>query len=395
MLLARTRPPSIHPHPILTTHLEGTSASAAHHSTASGIRLNHIQVIGTHNSYHREISLSERTAFEKFLPSPEDYYYSHSSLPNQLEHQSVRSFELDLHSDENGGLYYPPLIWTLSNLTNSTTPFDGEILKKPGIKVFHVTDADPNSVCHTFVDCLTQLKAWSDANKNHVPILIDLELKTDAPACAIGGVCPGEATNWTLSRLLNVDAEILSVLPRSQLLVPDDVRQADLTLEESVLQHGWPLLDSVRGKFMFYFDNDPKPNVTTDPRNLYTSSGHEYLQNRTVFTNALEGSPDCAFIKHNEPTGADLIEIQRMVKKGYIVRTRADVPLDTVLGKNTTMRDSAFESGAQIVSTDYPVYGMSARWDWDYAVQLKGGRVARCNPVTAPKGCRDGGLVCD
>ncbi|KAF2795739.1 hypothetical protein K505DRAFT_359899 [Melanomma pulvis-pyrius CBS 109.77] len=370
---------------------QGTSA-AAHHSTASGIHLNHIQVIGTHNSYHREISLSERTAFEKFLPSPEDYYYSHSSLSNQLEHQSVRSLELDLHSDEKGGLYYPPLIWTLSNLTSSTTPFDGEILKKPGIKVFHVTDADPNSVCHTVVDCLTQLKAWSDANTNHVPILIDLELKTDAPACAIGGVCPGEATNWTLSRLLNVDAEILSVLPRSQLLVPDDVRHADLTLEESVLQHGWPLLDSVRGKFMFYFDNDPKPNVTTDPRNLYTSSGHESLQNRTVFTNALEGSPDCAFIKHNEPTGADLTEIQRLVKKGYIVRTRADVPLDMVLSKNTTMRDSAFKSGAQIVSTDYPVYGMSARWDWDYAVQLEEGRVARCNPVTAPKRCRDGRL---
>jgi hypothetical protein len=313
-------------------------------------------------------------------------------LPNQLQHQQVRSFELDLHSDEKGGLYYPPLIWTLSNLTANATPFDGEILKKPGIKVFHVTDADPNAVCHTFIDCLTQLKSWSDANRNHVPILIDLELKTDAPFCALGGVCPGEATNWTLPRLLNVDAEILSVFPTSQLIRPDDVRHGKLTLEQSVLEKGWPLLDSVRGKFMFYFDNDPKANITTDPRNLYKSGGHESLQNRTVFTNALEGSPDCAFIKHNEPTGADLAEIQRLVKKGYFVRTRADVPLDTVLSKNTTMRDSAFKSGAQIVSTDYPVYGMSARWDWDYVVSLGDGKVARCNPVTAPKGCRDGKL---
>jgi hypothetical protein len=367
------------------------SATATDHIN-SGIRLNHIQVIGTHNSYHREISLSERAFFEKYIPSPEDYYYSHSSLSNQLQHQQVRSFELDLHSDERGGLYYPPLIWTLSNLTANATPFDGEILKKPGIKVFHVTDADPNAVCHTFIDCLAQLKAWSDANKNHVPILIDLELKTDAPFCELGGVCPGEATNWTLPRLLNVDAEILSVFPTSQLIRPDDVRHGKLTLEQSVLEKGWPLLDSVRGKFMFYFDNDPKANITTDPRNLYKSGGHESLQNRTVFTNALEGSPDCAFIKHNEPTGADLAEIQRLVKKGYIVRTRADVPLDTVLSKNTTMRDSAFKSGAQIVSTDYPVYGMSARWDWDYVVSLGNGKVARCNPVTAPKGCQDAKL---
>jgi hypothetical protein len=351
--------------------------------------MNQIQVIGTHNSYHREISPSERTIFEKYVPSPEDYYYSHASLANQLSYQSVRSLELDLHSDEEGGLYYPPLIWTLSNLTNATAPFDGDILKKPGLKVFHVTDFDPNAVCHTFIDCLTQLKEWSDANPIHIPILIDLELKTDAPACEIGGVCPGEATNWTLPRLLNVDKEIRSVLPATQLITPDDVRQDNMTLEETVLNVGWPKLDDVRGRFMFFFDNDPKPNVTTDIRNLYTANGHESLQGRTVFTNALEGSPDCAFIKHNEPTGADLVEIQRLVRKGYIVRTRADVPLDTLLQRNTTMRDSAFDSGAQVVSTDWPIYGMSARYDWDYVARLEGGRVARCNPVIAPEGCVD------
>jgi hypothetical protein len=350
--------------------------------------MNQIQVIGTHNSYHREISLSERAVFEKYVPSPEDYYYSHSSLTNQLEHQSVRSFELDLHSDEKGGLYYPPLIWTLSNLSDpATTPFDGAVLKKPGIKIFHVTDFDPNAVCHTFIDCLTELKKWSDANRNHVSILIDLELKNDAPACAIGGVCSGEATNWTLPRLLNVDREILSVFPKKQLIRPDDIRRGKLTLEKSVLEDGWLTLDEARGRFMFYFDNDPKPEEASDPRRLYTSDGHESLQGRTVFTNALEGSPDCAFIKHNTPTGGDLAEIQRLVKKGYIVRTRADVPLDTVLSKNTTMRESAFQSGAQIVSTDYPAYGMSARWDWDYAVQLDSQKPARCNPVVAPRGC--------
>lgn len=351
--------------------------------------MNHIQVIGTHNSYHRQPSLAELSVFEKYIPSPQDYYYSHASLPNQLSHQGIRSLELDLHSDEHGGLYYPPLIWTLSNLTNASTPFDGSVFKKPGIKVFHVTDFDPDSVCHTFIDCLTQLKTWSDSNKHHVPIIIDLELKTEAPACAAGGVCPGEATNWTLPRLLNVDKEILSVFPKSQLIRPDDVRQGNLTLEQSVLEKGWPLLSSSRGKFMFFFDNDPKPEDPNSPRELYKSEGHTSLQNRTVFTNALEGSADCAVIKHNEPRGNDTAEIQRLVKKGYIVRTRADVPLETVLQKSTEMRDRALESGAQIVSTDWPSWGMTARWGWDYVVQLDKGRVARCNPVNAPKGCKD------
>ena len=354
--------------------------------------MNHIQVIGTHNSYHREVSLAERAVFEEYIPSPEDYYYSHATLDNQLEHQAVRSFELDLHSDEKGGLYYPPLIWTLSNLTNATTPYDGSVLLKPGIKVFHVTDFDPDSVCHTFKDCLTQLKNWSDANENHVPIIIDLELKTDAPACSAGGVCPGEATNWTLPRILNVDTEILSVFPKKQLIRPDDVRQGNLTLEQSVLQNGWPLLSDARGRFMFFFDNDPKPTDPNSPRELYKSGGHESLQNRTVFTNSLEGSTDGAVIKSNEPRGNMTAEIQRLVKKGYIVRTRSDVPLDTVLNRTTEMRDSAFSSGAHIVSTDFPSWGMSARWGWDYVAQLKDGRVARCNPVNAPEGCKDSKL---
>lgn len=71
------------------------------------------------------------------------------------------------------------------------------------------------------------------------------------------------------------------------------------------------------------------------------------------------------------------------------MRTRADEPITTIINRNLTMREDAFASAAQIVSTDWPAYGMSARWDRDYAVQLGKGRVARCNPVSAPMWCRD------
>jgi hypothetical protein len=349
------------------------------------LRLNHIQVVGTHNSYHREISLDERIVFEKYVPDHQNFYYSHSSWADQFDHQQVRSGEIDLHSDTKGGIYSFPLIWKLSNLTESTAPFDNSVMKQPGLKVFHVTDLDTNAICHTFVECLQQLKAWSDANPNHLPLTFDLELKSDAFTCAFGGVCEDEASNWTLERILNVDKEIQSVLPRQKLIVPDDVRKPGLTLEESILQHGWPSLKSTRGKFMFYFDNDPS-NTTSDIRTLYRSEGHDSLENRTVFTNAIEGDADCAVIKHNQP---DVEEIHRLVKKGYLVRTRADDPIKTIIDRNTTMRDLAFESGAQIVSTDYPAYGLSTRWDRDYAVQLDKGMVARCNPVTAPKSCKN------
>lgn len=346
--------------------------------------MNQIQVVGTHNSYHREINRSERDVFEKYVPGAENLYYSHSSWANQLDHQSVRSFEIDLHSDTKGGIYAFPLIWKLSNLTNETAPFYDPNMSKPGLKVFHITDLDTNSICHTFVECLSQLKKWSDANPKHLPLTLDLELKTDALACAAGGTCDDEASKWTIERILNIDEEIRSIFPPEKLIVPDDIRRPGMTLEQSVLNHGWPTLKQARGKFMFYFDNDPDSDANIRP--LYRSNGHESLQNRTVFTNSVEGDDDAAFIKYNSP---NVTEIQRLVRKGYLVRTRADEPISTVLSKNTTMRDDAFGSAAQIVSTDFPQYGMSTRWDWDYAVQLPGGLVARCNPVTAPKWCRD------
>ncbi len=352
--------------------------------------MNHIQVVGTHNSYHREITLAERKVFEQYVPDFEEYYYSQAELPNQLSYQYVRSLELDLHSDVNGGLYYPPLIWKLSNLTAATDPFDGNILKKPGIKVFHITDVDTDAVCHTLVDCLTELKTWSDANPTHVPILIDLELKTDIPACGLGGVCADEAKNWTLPRILNVDAEILSVLNTSKLIRPDDIRVGDLTLEQSILQYGWPRLDDVRGRFMFYFDNDPTPADPNSPRELYIKDAPS-LQNRTVFTNSIEGQPDCAFIKMNDPTGNNTAAIQQMVQKNYIVRTMADASLAAIRNSSEQV-SQAFNSGAQIVSTNYPSFGMSARWGFDYVVTLGEGRYARCNPVNAPATCQDGQL---
>ncbi|KAK4501356.1 hypothetical protein PRZ48_007164 [Zasmidium cellare] len=375
--------------PVIATHgflIQSVSGHFWRHSHGKGdeLRMNQIQVVGTHNSYHREISKSERTIFEKYVPGPENYYYSHSKWTDQLDHQSVRSFEIDLHSDTQGGLYAYPAIWKLSNLTNETAPFHDPNMLKPGLKVFHITDVDTNAICHTFMECLVQLKQWSDAHPRHLPLTFDLELKNDALGCGFHGVCSEEASNWTLPRILEVDREIRSILPPNKLIVPDDIRKPGLTLEQSVLQHGWPTLKQARGKFMFYFDNDPDSDIHL--RDKYRADGHESLQNRTVFTNAVEGDADCAFIKHNSP---DVKDIQRLIKKGYFVRTRADEPITTIVAKNTTMRDQAFESAAQIVSTDYPQYGMSTRWDWDYAVQLDGGKIARCNPVTAPKWCRD------
>jgi hypothetical protein len=37
-------------------------------------------------------------------------------------------------------------------------------MNKPGIKVLHEEDVDYHTNCLTFVDCLKQVKDWSDEN---------------------------------------------------------------------------------------------------------------------------------------------------------------------------------------------------------------------------------------
>jgi hypothetical protein len=53
---------------------------------------------------------------------------------------------------------------------------------------------------------------------------------------------------------------------------------------------------------------------------------------------------------------------------------------------NTAVRDAMFASGAQLLSTDYPI-NEPARWDGHFVVSLPGNASARCNPVNAQTAC--------
>jgi hypothetical protein len=90
--------------------------------------------------------------------------------------------------------------------------------------------------------------------------------------------------------------------------------------------------------------------------------------------------------------GAGLRRIRVAVRRGYVVRTRADADTREARAGDTARRRAAFASGAQWVSTDFPAPGMAARFGSAYEVRLPGHRPARCNPVTAPPGCRAGWL---
>ncbi len=348
------------------------------------LRMNEIQVIGTHNSYHRELSKAERAAHDAVYGGAAIYEsflaYSHASLPNQLRRQRVRGLELDLYPDPAGGLYANPLLRQRLEAGPLTAP----AWYRPGAKGLHTHDLDYNSTCVRLVSCLRVVRRWSRDNFRHVPLLVMLELKgTDPIAGPAGGIT---VPPWNARTLDGLDSEIRSVFRPGEVITPDDVRRRGLTLRRSVLRYGWPTLRRARGQVIFLMDNNPGPIGAAYTR------GRPSLEGRVLFTNARPGAPDAAFVKRNDPTGPNLQQIRRLVRAGYLVRTRSDEPLATVLSGDRTQLRAALTSGAQLISTDFPEVGMSARYDSDYLAALPGGGPARCNPVLRPPGCRSRSL---
>jgi len=344
------------------------------------LRINQIQVIGTHNSYHAGLTPGVAKLLQATNPKAFDGLdYQHAGLTTQFNH-GIRQVELDVYVDAKGGRFAHPFGATLN--AGGAAAFDPEhVFAKPGYKVMHVQDIDYVSNCQPFTGCLKEIRAWSKAHPNHLPLFVLVETKTQDPIKAVPGMVDYE--RFTPEALDALDAEIRSVFPDNERITPDQVRGKYATLPEAVAAKGngggWPTLKAARGKIVFLLDQE---NITPN----YVA-GHPALKGRVLFTNAKAGAPDAAFVEHNDATP---VEIDALVKQGYIVRTRSDGDTKEGRSGDTTNRDKALASGAQMVSTDYPWYEPS-RWT-GYTVSLPGKASARCNPITAPKDCSDTGL---
>ena len=353
--------------------------SIAQSSANDTVRMNQIQVIGTHNSYHAGIAPSETKLMKAKYP---DRYaqleYQHHSLDRQLS-AGVRQIELDVYADTQGGRFaHPAGPGAVAAAGLPADPgFDPHgLMNKPGFKVMHVQDWDYRSVCQPFTACLNIVRQWSLAHLRHLPIYILVETKqTDLPQ-ELHAVTTEKFTSATFDVL---DAEIRSVFNPNEMITPDDVRGNYKTLEEAVLNNGWPSLSAARGKVVFLMDQRPVGPVYLE--------GHPSLHGRVIFTNARPGEPDCAFVEENDGTPE---EISSLIRKGYLIRTRTDEETKEARINQTAKRDAALASGAQLLSTDYPA-SEPASWT-GYSVSLPKGAVARCNPINAPKECNDAEL---
>lgn len=254
------------------------------------LRVDHVQSVGTHNSYH----------VAPASDAIEEWNYTHAPLAEQLA-LGVRQFELDIYR---------------RGLT-----FD----------VVHVPVIDDGTTCGYLSQCLGDLKGWSDANPAHQPIIVLIEPKDPFPE-------DDPADFYDL-----LESEILSVWPRERIVAPEDVQGDAASVSEGIAD-GWPTLGETRGSVIFSLLDG------AEHQRWYTH-GRTSLNGRLMFANAGSEDPFAGVILMDGPEGQE-DAIAEVVRRGILVRTRADSGPEDRAG--TTRQAAALASGAHAMSTDFP-----------------------------------------
>jgi hypothetical protein len=286
------------------------------------LEFQHVQMKGTHNSYH----IAKDNA-------PPDLDYTFAPLTEQFEHQDVRHIELDVDNDGTG------------------------------FHVEHITFIDPGTTCELLSDCLGETVAWSAAHPGHAPIVVMIEVKQTYIASTAQAFIDG------------LEAELAADIPEDQRITPDMV-QGDAESLNAAVRDGWPTLGELRGKILVVMDGD-------DFRPLYTANDTTTAGKIMFMLGKKEyDNPVIAIELLNDPIG-DAADITLAQAAGHLVRTRADADNEEPLAGDYTRAEAALASGAQLISTDYPVPVDGV----DYVFDLPEGGPVRCNPVTAPDEC--------
>ena len=125
------------------------------------------------------------------------------------------------------------------------------------------------------------------------------------------------------------------------------------SIRERLQSEGWPLLSACRGKFFFILEGDHQ---------------EEYLSDTADHPMFVYDSPNLvttAFVKRNEPQGNEQ-EIKELTRL-FMVRTRSDAGTIEARKNDYSRFQSAWSSGAQIISTDY--YRPDKRFS-NFSIQL-------------------------
>lgn len=287
----------------LRTSIAAPSGSlAADRALPDSTPFDRVRYLATHNSYRRRGSALGLFLIGLAKPEePAKLGYSHPPLWEQLE-SGIRSFELDLRPRG-----------------------DGFVLR-------HVPLLDTRTAVPDFALALEEIALWSERNPGHAPIVALLELKEDY------SFLEPELGHFDEAAMRRLDAAVRQGLG-SRLFAASEM--GALAEHAAGEPRGWPALGALRGRVIVVLHENE------GLRAAYEAGLAPEL--RALFTCLPGGRGESAFAILNDPV-ADAEAIRAAVSRGVIVRTRADADLDA----RAEILRAALESGAQLVSTDFP-----------------------------------------
>lgn len=297
----------------------------------NALRINHVHLRGTTNSYHTV----------DHDVDPELLGYIHLPIAEQARRQGIRFFDFDLNPDREAGRVLEPEV--------TDDPLDGD------------------TTCPTWYECMRHFKPWMDDN----------------PRAGLVVFLVGESWLFATTpglhfQLDDLERAIVRHIGRERVLTPADVRRGRPTLRDAIREVGWPTVQRTRGKAMFVL------NDRALARERYIERGGLEPDDRLLF---LIGDPDRAddpetgdevvftfepefvdFPWFFETDRADLGRIEALARSGYLVHGISDDR-----GMITDLR----AAGAHFVGTRFP----------ERLGEIPPTGPVACNPVTRPDGC--------
>ena len=355
------------------------------------LRIDEVQYIATHNSYHIAPDWGVRMLLERSGYQSEEFWngprlaralnYTHLPLTTQLD-LGIRAVELDIHDDPVGGRFDQPGFLKALRAAGLApeAPYDpARTLTKPGFKVFHQTDYDQRSTCLRLSDCLAEISSWSSKHPGHAPIFIFLETKQGSSKPLTRDYSAAPKATFSTASWLRLHDEIMTAFKRSQILTPDDVRGTETTVAEAVRRRGWPTLRQSSGKVAFMLLDSETTAASYNAAIGAERASLLFTAERPDATVKVRNQGAEGWITLPDPKDG---RIAVAAGVGMLTFTRADADTEEARHSTADRRDRAFAVGASFVSTDYPYPN---RLFSDYAVRFADGPFVRCNPVRAAR----------
>lgn len=324
------------------------------------LQLNAIRVIASHNSYKKTPHPKVLKFLKKFKRklgeqnNPELLDYGHLPFGEQFTDYGVRGVELDVNYDPKGKHYKRRRVNLF--ICGQKQRIRTQSMKEPGFKLLHISDVDFETNYLTLIDALRDIKKWSTENPNHIPIFINIEAKGSHPADdskTLRFLGFKKCIPFDSMAYVNLEAEISSVFTEKDIFKPEDLKMSYASIEERVLNEGWPTLKTCLGKVIFILEGNNQRIYRAFKRPL-------------MFYYGEPNDSNTAFLLRNNPKGNEN-EISSLSKR-FIIRTRCDAGTVESRNNDYTIWNAALKSNAQIISTDY--YKPDLRWS-SYKVGFK------------------------